>query len=121
MWFSNPGGGVAVEAGRPSRGQQSRAFKPAKPLARRPPRPQQHADTDEAWGAGEGARVPRCINAAVHLQPAGDRSFASAPLTAAPSARSCTTSLQRLSSPPFASAERGFPLAWPPAHCGALS
>lgn len=76
--FENPRDGVAVEAGRPSRGQQSHAKKPPKPLARRLPRPKQHADTDEA-----------CGQTRVHLQPAGDRSFA--PLTVAPDARSCAT------------------------------
>lgn len=66
--FSNPRDGVAVETGRSSRGLQSLAKKPPKTLAQRPPKPKQHADTDEA-----------CGQARVHLQPAEDRSFASAP------------------------------------------
>ncbi|KAJ4989642.1 hypothetical protein SVAN01_04859 [Stagonosporopsis vannaccii] len=48
--FENVRDGVVVEAGRPSRSQQSHAEKPPKTLARRPPSPKQHADTDEACG-----------------------------------------------------------------------
>ena len=69
-----------VKAGRSSRGHQFRANKPPKTLAQRPPRPKQHADTDEAYG-----------QARVHLQPAGNRSFARAPLTVALNASSCAT------------------------------
>ncbi|KAJ8116016.1 hypothetical protein OPT61_g2467 [Boeremia exigua] len=59
--FSNLRDGGLVKAGRPSRGQQSHTKKPPKTLAQRPPRP----DTTKA-----------CRQTGVHLQPAGDRSFA---------------------------------------------
>ena len=74
--FSNPRGGVKMKAGR----QQFLREKPPKTLAQRLHKPKKHADTDEAF------RQTR-----VHPQPAGDRSFAKAPLTVAQHARSCAT------------------------------
>lgn len=63
-----------------SRGRLSLTKKPPKTLAQRPP--------------GQNStqiRMKACGQAMVHFQPAGDRSFASAPLTVAPNARSCAT------------------------------
>ena len=101
-----------------SRGRLSLTKKPPKTLAQRPP--------------GQNStqiRMKACGQAMVHFQPAGDRSFASAPLTVAPNARSCATcanlaswifftvdvadccrSLQRLP-PRVLEAERRFPLS----------
>jgi hypothetical protein len=74
--FSNPRGGVKEEAGL----QQFLREKPPKTLAQRLHKPKKHADTDEAF------RQTR-----MHLQPAGDRSFAKAPPTVAQDARSFAT------------------------------
>ncbi|KAF1361367.1 hypothetical protein EJ07DRAFT_154158 [Lizonia empirigonia] len=110
--FSNPRDGVVVEAGRSSRGQQSLAKKPPKTLAQRPFRRNSMQ-----------IRIRRA-RARVHLQPAVNRSFASAPLTVAPNARSCATCANFASSRPTLLTAADLlnallPALWSSSACGA--